>query len=417
MAAELKGQGLALSGGGYRASLFHLGVTRRLHELGVLQQTTRLSSVSGGSILAGFLAHRMLDHGVTRLEFDDWEAQVSAPFRRVVSRDIRTGLLVRHLAWNWIWPAPRAAGLERAFRKRLGSRRLVELPSPDDGIEFIFLATNIEQGTPFRFTASKIGSHKTPDTMTISEAVAASACFPPIFGPIKIEKDGKTLAHLTDGGVYDNTGMEPVWNTNKVVLVSDAGTPFDFKVPRWFGSRIMRYVDIGRNQVGALRRRAIIRRLHRGYRTVRVDGEPSPCALADEDDCYMRDKRVTDKPTGAFWRLASRKSNFCENCSPEFARYVEEHEADWYGYPEELQFSLIGEVRTDLDAFTDAESKILENHGYFMADLAIRRHAQHLDVTGAEFAVPHREFTSDEVLKTALRVSHSRLYFWSRWFA
>ena len=98
MAGELKGQGLALSGGGYRASLFHLGVTRRLHELGVLQQTTRLSSVSGGSILAGFLAHRMLDHGAIRLEFDDWETQVSAPFRRVVSRDIRTGLLVRHIA-------------------------------------------------------------------------------------------------------------------------------------------------------------------------------------------------------------------------------------------------------------------------------------------------------------------------------
>ena len=60
MARELRGQGLALAGGGYRASLFHLGVTRRLHELGALQQTTRLSSVSGGSILAGFLAHRML---------------------------------------------------------------------------------------------------------------------------------------------------------------------------------------------------------------------------------------------------------------------------------------------------------------------------------------------------------------------
>ena len=383
----------------------------------MLQQTTRLSSVSGGSILAGFLAHRMLDHGATRLDFDDWERQVSAPFRRVVSRDIRTGLFVRHLAWNWIWPAPRAAGLERAFRKRLGVRRLVELPSPDNGVEFIFLATNIEQGTPFRFTAGKVGSHKTPETMTISEAVAASACFPPIFGPIKVEKDGKTLAHLTDGGVYDNTGMEPVWNTNKVVLVSDAGTPFDFKVPRWFGSRIMRYVDIGRNQVGALRRRAIIRRLHRGYRTVRVDGEPSPCALADEDDCYMRDKRITDKPTGAFWRLASRKSNFCEDCSPEFASYVKALEADWYGYPEELQLSHIGEIRTDLDAFTDAESRILENHGYFMADLAIRRHAPHLDVTNAEFIVPHREFVSDEVLKTALRVSHSRLWFWSRWFA
>ncbi len=416
MARELKGQGLALSGGGYRASLFHLGVTRRLHELGALRATTRLSSVSGGSIFAGHLAHCMLARGAERLEFGDWEQEVAAPFRKLVRKDIRTGLFIRHIAWNWIWPAPRARGLEKALRGRIGSRRLAELPG-NSGIEFIFLATNIETGTPFRFTARKVGNVRTPESMTIAEAVAASACFPPIFGPLKVKKEDKTLAHVTDGGVYDNTGMEPIWNSNKVVLVSDAGTPFDVKVPRWFGSRIMRYVDIGRNQVGALRRRAIIRRLHRDYRTIRVAQGPSPCALAEDDDCYMRDKRVTDKPTGAFWRLASRKSNFCKDCSAEFASEVAELERDWYGYPEDLQETHIGEVRTDMDSFTEAETKILENHGYFMADLAIRRHARHLDRTGHAFRVPHREFLDAGAVRDALRVSHSRLHFWSRWFA
>ena len=398
MIKKLKGQGLALSGGGYRASLFHLGVTRRLHELGVLQTITRLSSVSGGSILSGFLAHRMLERGSSRLIFDNWEQEVSAPFRSMVRKDIRTGLFIRHIAWNWLWPAPRARGLEKAFRKRIGARVLADLPGKtDDGIEFIFLATNIEKGTPWRFTSEKIGTHKTPGDMTIAEAVAASACFPPIFGPIKIKKDGRTIGHLTDGGVYDNTGMEPVWNSNKVVLISDAGTPFDHKVPKWFGSRIMRYVDIGRNQVGALRRRAVIRRLHRHYQTV-------------------RDGQVIDKPTGAFWRLASRKSNFCENCSDEFERELQELEKDWYGYSEALQQSLIGEIRTDMDSFTRAESKILENHGYFMADLAIRRHARHLGDLGTEFRVPHRDVLEEDSVRKALRVSHSRLHFWSRWF-
>jgi NTE family protein len=335
----------------------------------------------------------------------------------MVRRDIRTGLFMRHIAWNWIWPAPRARGLEKAFRKRLGPRPLVDLPRPaDGGIEFIFLATNIEKGTPWRFTSGKIGTYTTPADMTIAEAVAASACFPPVFGPIKVKKDGRTIGHLTDGGVYDNTGMEPIWNSNKVVLVSDAGTPFDFKVPKWFGSRIMRYVDIGRNQVGALRRRAIIRRLHRHYQTVRDDQGPSPCSLSGQDDCYMQERRVTDKPTGAFWRLASSKRGFCENCSDEFARELEELEQDWYGYPEELQQSLIGEIRTDMDSFTKAESKILENHGYFMADLAIRRHARHLGDMQTEFRVPHRDVLSAEAVRRALRVSHSRLHFWSRWF-
>lgn len=417
MTRELRGQGLALSGGGYRASLFHLGVTRRLHELGILAGVTRLSSVSGGSVLAGFLAHRMLDAGASRLEFADWESQISAPFRKLVRKDIRTGLFLRHAAWNWAWPAPRARGLERAFRNGFGARRLVELPGRKTaGIEFIFLATNIETGTPWRFTSEKVGTHTTPESMTIAEAVAASACFPPIFGPIRVRKDGRTIGHLTDGGVYDNTAMEPIWNSNRVVLVSDAGTPFDFKVPRWFGSRIMRYVDIGRNQVGALRRRAIIRRLHRGYRTVRVDGQPSPCTLADEAECFMQNSRVTDKPTGAFWRLASRKSGFSENCSDEFSAELRELEEDWYGYPEDLQLSPLGEIRTDMDAFTTAEAKILENHGYFMADLAIRRHARHLREKDAEFRIPHRDYLDEDKVREALRTSHSRLHFWRRWF-
>ena len=69
-----------------------------------------------------------------------------------------------------------------------------------------------------------------------------------------------------------------------------------------------------------------------------------------------------------------------------------------------------------MDSFTDAESKILENHGYFMADLAIRRHARHLDRTSAPFTVPHRDYLDDDRVRAALRVSHSRLHFWSRWF-
>jgi predicted acylesterase/phospholipase RssA len=43
--------GLALSGGGFRAAAFHLGVLRRLRELGVLGQIRVMSTVSGGSIV------------------------------------------------------------------------------------------------------------------------------------------------------------------------------------------------------------------------------------------------------------------------------------------------------------------------------------------------------------------------------
>ena len=50
--------GLALSGGGFRATLYHLGLTRFLRDAGILSQVTQITSVSGGSI---FAAHLMLN--------------------------------------------------------------------------------------------------------------------------------------------------------------------------------------------------------------------------------------------------------------------------------------------------------------------------------------------------------------------
>ena len=43
--------GLALSGGGFRASFFHIGVLARLAELDLLRRVEALSTVSGGSIV------------------------------------------------------------------------------------------------------------------------------------------------------------------------------------------------------------------------------------------------------------------------------------------------------------------------------------------------------------------------------
>ncbi|RWX58804.1 patatin-like phospholipase family protein, partial [Mesorhizobium sp. M2A.F.Ca.ET.039.01.1.1] len=54
--AERYDLGLCLSGGGYRAMLFHAGALCRLNEAGLLQKLDMVSSVSGGSIAAGLLA-------------------------------------------------------------------------------------------------------------------------------------------------------------------------------------------------------------------------------------------------------------------------------------------------------------------------------------------------------------------------
>ena len=54
---------MCLSGGGFRATLFHLGALRRLNEIGMLQFIDTFSSVSGGSIINGTF------HSKTQIEF------------------------------------------------------------------------------------------------------------------------------------------------------------------------------------------------------------------------------------------------------------------------------------------------------------------------------------------------------------
>ena len=73
--------GLCLSGGGYRAMLYHVGVLRRLNEAGWLPTLTRISSVSGGSIVAGLLGRAWAD-----LEFE--ESGVAARFHDCVEQPI-----------------------------------------------------------------------------------------------------------------------------------------------------------------------------------------------------------------------------------------------------------------------------------------------------------------------------------------
>jgi hypothetical protein len=54
---------------------------------------------------------------------------------------------------------------------------------------------------------------------------------------------------------------------------------------------------------------------------------------------------------------------------------------------------VIAEIRTDLDAFSDAEAAVLENHGYLLTEAALRRHVPSLlAASEAPPAVPHPEW-------------------------
>ena len=83
-----------MSGGGYRAALFHLGALCRLHELGILQQIDEITSVSGGSITNAFLARAFATVAATAGGTLSFEKEVASPIRLFTSRNIRTSAIL-----------------------------------------------------------------------------------------------------------------------------------------------------------------------------------------------------------------------------------------------------------------------------------------------------------------------------------
>src|SRR6476469_4688105 len=87
----MKKIGLALSGGGFRATLYHLGLVRFLRDAGILQQVTHITSVSGGSIMAAQLTLNWDKYTGSPEEFDQAAAQLIA----FTHRDVRNRILRR----------------------------------------------------------------------------------------------------------------------------------------------------------------------------------------------------------------------------------------------------------------------------------------------------------------------------------
>jgi len=88
--------GLALSGGGFRASFFHIGVLARLAELGILRQVEVLSTVSGGSIIGAlYYIHvkKLLEgkdnNAITDRDYVDIVERIQREFLESVQKNLR----------------------------------------------------------------------------------------------------------------------------------------------------------------------------------------------------------------------------------------------------------------------------------------------------------------------------------------
>jgi NTE family protein len=285
--APEKGIGLCLSGGGYRAMLFHLGALWRLNQWGYLPKLVRISSVSGGSITAGVLGFKW-----AKLGFDGngigqaFDAEVVQPIRSLAGRTIDEGSILGGV----FLPGSISDRVADAYRKHLfGNATLQDLPA--DPPRFVINATNVQSGALWRFSRPfmadyRVGMVKNPK-IELAVAVAASSAFPPVLSPLKMELKAQdyeqpsgqksedlhfghylTDVVLTDGGVYDNLGLETAWKRYRTVLVSDGGgklAPEEEPNADW-ARHALRVNELIDNQVRSLRKRLTITSFNDGTR-------------------------------------------------------------------------------------------------------------------------------------------------------
>jgi predicted acylesterase/phospholipase RssA len=248
--------GLALSGGGFRATLYHLGLIRFLRDAGALQSVTDIASVSGGSILAAHLVLNWDRYNGDETSFSEATSEIV----KFAQFDLRNHIVRRlplQMPFRMLAKLPFLDGrdytpnalLEKYYKKHLyGDRCLHELPEQP---MLHILATSISTGALSAFNRNGLFLQQRANDggrsfmlvpgqlASISRVVGASSAFPGFFPPVQITaadmgvRDGQfPTDYFTDGGVFDNLGLRAfLWLQQQGqefdhVLVSDAGKPF-----------------------------------------------------------------------------------------------------------------------------------------------------------------------------------------------
>ncbi len=257
--------GVALSGGGSRAALFGasgleaLGRVRAPGGGSVLEQVSHLSTVSGGSVAGAYYASQKPPHGIPVLTADgalsdDYRAFFSR-FRATVEQDLEGALIRRQLVtFRWLNPALAARSLFEVLTERVlgavtfqalaerqargdsprlivnttlynNGRRLVFTTVPSEAMHYDFfqhfqrslagrgiraeMPGQLVQRWQTLLPLTPLDIHLDPCQVRLAGAVAGSASFPPLLGPITFRVgEEEQYWHTGDGGLYENEGAE-----------------------------------------------------------------------------------------------------------------------------------------------------------------------------------------------------------------
>lgn len=352
--------GLCLSGGGYRAMIYHVGAIIRLDELGFLPRISEVASVSGGSITAGLLALRWQN-----LRFDEngHATNLNEVFVAPLLRFAEKGIDIRAILYGLIPGCSAADSLVRAYDRHLFAGACLQ--DITDFPRFTFMSTNLQTGSGWRFAKGyaadyRVGLIDRP-VIPLARVVAASSAFPPFLSPVRIDLSREVVqatagadlhrepfistAILSDGGVYDNLGLERIWKRCRTILVSNAGRTIPevgHPTGRWIG-QMFRTLSLIQQQAEHSRRRLLFGMANQGQRQV------------------------------AYWSIDASSSH--------------------YALPDVLPFSAqdaasAASLRTRLNPFTKPEQNLLLNASYAGADASLRARGLAPNEPAARFDFP-----------------------------
>ncbi len=398
--------GLALSGGGFRAALFHIGVLAKLAELDLLRHVEVISCVSGGSIIGAFYyleLKKLLESGRTaHADYLQLVRDVETKFLAGVQKNVRMRIVASPVAGlkmalasgfsrsdviaglyqEHFYDHTAAPGKEPArfmtdlvvqpaefagageFNPKYDNWRLgAKVPM------LVLNATTMNTGHNWQFTATWMGESPqaisaTIDTIPryrrmyyeeapeahrqipIGRAVGASACVPALFEPIVLRNlyPDRTV-RLVDGGVHDNQGLSSLLEQNcLVILASDASGQFQEKPSP--GGSVSDSLGNSNSVLQARVREAQFDQLSALRRGGAIQGAMFIHLTKDLDAEPVSWVGQPPKP--------ARK----------------QPETTSYGIDRRIQLKL-AEVRTDLDSFSDAEGYALMTSGYRMTEHAL----------------------------------------------
>ena len=347
--------GLALSGGGMRASLFHFGVMARLADEGLLENVVAISTVSGGSLGTGL---------VYSANGNRWPT--SEEYRKVVPRlrHIATTVNLQQSYMSRLLRSPlslfraRAGDISKLMQELWGiTVRLNELPTAP---YWLINATCYETGVNWRFAPDQMGDYifgyTANPAIPLADAMAASGAFPGLIGPLMLDVRpfrwtpfGKDTARpplyskvsLWDGGVYENLGVEPLFKPGSgyrydvdFLITSDAGaTPGG--EPYSFLKSGYRMISLATNQVRSLRARMVVAHLQ--------EGNPGSYLQIDNSAAYLL-----------------RRARLDDELADVIGRYLPESEV-----------KLAATMESTLRQVTDDEFERLFRQGFEVADVTM----------------------------------------------